>query len=331
MQLLIIGITHHQAPVELREKVAFTRKYLPAYYRYLCRDAVLEAVLLSTCNRSEIIVGCRNAESAKVQVARFLDKYFAVPASLSRSFFTLTGAAAYRHLGQVASGLQSAVIGETYILGQMKRALQQAQTCGAAGNFLTSSINRSLRLGRAVREKTVISRGAVSVPQSAVVLAEQVAGSLRNKNIILIGTGKISINTGKYIVKRGGKITWIANRTFDRARQAARQLGAQAVRLDKLAEYLCQADMVFSATASPHYILRADRLEKALGTRNKPLIIFDLAVPRDADPALAGEMVKLYNIDSVKTIIAANLKRRANAVGEAERIIKTAINQLQVA
>jgi len=309
MPILMIGLNHKVAPVEVRERLAFGPERIPiALKELMCDEAagVKEAVLLSTCNRTEIYICTCDLSGGEAKLGDFLAEHAGLPAGeLQRMLYAQRGVEAVEHLMQVAAGLDSLVLGENEILGQVRSAAEVAHVAGATGPILSALFRYAVQAGKRARAETEIGRGDISVASVVVEMAEQAFGPLVDRTALLIGAGKISAITARALVKAGLRCVMIANRTYERAEKLAKNLKGMAVHFDVLDEVLMQADIVICSTGAPHIVLHADAVEKAQKVRyGRPLLIADLAVPRDADPGIAYiPGVQLANIDDLEIIV----------------------------
>jgi glutamyl-tRNA reductase len=301
-RLRLVGISHHHAPVEVRERVVFDRDAAAAVARGLAGEDG-EAVVLSTCNRTEVYAVGVDAE------APFRD------AGIDAPLYRLDDEAAALHLFRVAAGLDSMVPGEGEILGQVR----QAYEAGAAGPFLDRLFRQALHTGKKARAETAIAESPASVSSAAAALAQQVFGELAGRRVVLVGAGKVSEQAARNLVSRGAEVAVVANRTLDRARELAERLGTEAVALDALAETLRDADVVVTSTSAAGFVIGA---ADVLPRRGRPLLLVDLAVPRDVDPAVQ-ELADcfLYDIDDLQAVVVESLAGRRREAERAEAIV----------
>lgn len=333
MHLIALGLNHQTAPIQLRESVAVGDPALPAALdRLSALPTVQESVLLSTCNRTEIYaLVAPSAEDTEKSLIDFLASLQgANPHSLDGHLYCYRDGAAARHLMEVASGIDSMILGEYQILAQVKTAYTAAQASRATGPMLNTLFQMALSCGKKVRTDTEIGRGAFSVGAAAVELAVQIFGeSLASRTVLVLGAGKMSELTARHLQAKGAPAVLVANRSFDRAEELARQLGetARAMRFDDLPQALVTSDIVICSTAAPHPVLTRQLAEQAMrARRNRALFLIDIAVPRDVDPA-AGDLenVYLFNIDDLNRVVEQALSERAGEVGKAQQIIEQAV------
>ena len=330
MPILMIGLNHKVAPVEVRERLAFgPERISAALHELTCADGVKEAVLLSTCNRTEIYICTCDSSIGEARLNDFLaERANLPPEQLQRMSYVLRGEAAAEHLMQVAAGLDSLVLGENEILGQVRFAAEMAHAGRATGPILPALFRYAIQAGKRARSETEIGRGDISVASVVVEMAEQALGPLNERTALLIGAGKISSITARALAKAGLRCILIANRTFEKAQKLARNLHGKAVRFDALDEVLTQADIVICSTGAPHIVLHADAVAKAQIARNdRPLLIADLAVPRDADPQIGSiPGVTLANIDDLETIVKTSHPLTASIYREVKDIVRQELN-----
>jgi glutamyl-tRNA reductase len=311
--LALVGISHHRAPVELRERVAVDPRGAEALARRLADD-VGEGVCLSTCNRTELyVVGPGAQASAEAALVGLGGE------EIGGALYRLRDEAAALHLFRVAAGLDSMVPGEGEILGQVRGAFER----GAAGPVLDRLFRQALHAGRKARTQTAIGESPASVSSAAAALAEQVFGDLRGCRILLVGAGKVGEAAARNLVARGAELAFVANRTLDRADRLAARLGGVAIPLERAVEELASADVVISSTGAAEVVLGRDEVAGAHRARKgRPLFIIDLAVPRDVDPAVAElDGCYLYDIDDLEAVVAETLAGRRKEAERAERIV----------
>ena len=319
MRLALLGLSHHRSPVEIRETVAFDLDQAGRLARSIA-ERVAEAVCLSTCNRTEIyLVHDDIAVAHDLAAKALLGESEASEAELAPAMYRLVDDAAALHLFRVAAGLDSMVPGEGEILGQVREAYE----AGAAGPLLGRLFRQAVHAGKKVRAETAISESPASVSAAAAALAQQVFGDLTGCKILLIGAGKVSELAARNLVSRGARITFVANRTLDRAAELARNFGSEPLPLDRAVEELEEADVVVSSTSARGYVLRREVVEPVLRRRSgRPLLLVDLAVPRDLDPAIHElEGCYLYDIDDLQAVVTESLAGRRREAERAEAIV----------
>jgi glutamyl-tRNA reductase len=318
VKLVLVGVSHHRAPVELREKVAVDLDGAAALARRLAVEC--EAVALSTCNRTELYLAAgEDAGLEERAVAALLELAGGDAQDLAPIVYRLGDEAAALHLFRVAAGLDSLVPGEGEILGQVR----QAYEVGATGPLLDRLFRTALHAGRRARVETAIGESPASVPAAAAALAQQVFEDLRERRVLLLGAGKMSELTARNLVTRGATIVAVANRSREKGEDVARRLAARAVGLDDLGAELRGADVVVASTSAPGFILDRDNTGEALrARRGRPLLFVDLAVPRDIDPALAAfDGCFVYDIDDLEAVVAESLAGRRSEATQAERVV----------
>jgi glutamyl-tRNA reductase len=314
MKLTLAGVSHHRAPIELRERVALD---LDAC-RALAHRLDSEAVVLSTCNRTELyLVREEHADDEAVEALAQLAGDRAD--DLTAALYRLRDEAAALHLFRVAAGLDSLVPGEGEILGQVRAAFE----AGAAGPFLDRLFRQALHTGKRVRMETAINESPASVPSAAAALAQQVFGDLAGHRVLLLGAGKISESAARNLRSRGAEIAVVANRTLEHGEDLARKLGARALALDAVATELERADVIVSATSASELVLSRESVAAALRARKgRPLLLLDLAVPRDLDPAINElDGCFLYDVDDLEAVVTETLSGRRGEAARAEQLV----------
>ena len=312
MKLALVGISHHKAPIELRERVALDLDGC----RELAAALEGEAVVLSTCNRTEVYLA--RDEDAPRQRSPRCRRCRRRGGRLAPAFYRLHDEAAALHLFRVAAGLDSLVPGEGEILGQVRSAFE----AGSPGPFLDRLFRQALHTGRRVRYETAIGESPASVPSAAAALAQQVFGDLTGHRVLLVGAGKMSEATARNLVTRGAEIAVVANRTLAHGEDLARKLRAEAIALESVPVELERADVLVSATSSGELVLDRAAVATALRARKgRPLLLVDLAVPRDLDPAINDlDSCFLYDVDDLQAVVAETLSGRRNEAARAERL-----------
>jgi glutamyl-tRNA reductase len=324
MRLLAVGISHRTAPVELRESVDFSRSGIDTALAALsARGVGRELVVLSTCNRAEIYATVE-ADEAAAAVGRFMSEYHGLAHdAIEPHLFIHRGAEAARHLFRVAAGLDSMVVGEPQILGQVKDAYAQAAERKYTGALTNRLFTSAFSVGKRVRRETGLGEGAVSVSYAALSLAKKIFGDLAGLDVLILGAGEMAKLTGVHLQAQRVRRLTLANRTFGTAEALAKQIGGRAVPWTALNDVLAAADIVIAATGAPEPVLKRERIEEVMRPRrSRPLFFIDIAVPRDVEAAVADlDQVFLYNIDDLQTIVKENLGRRAAELQRAEAIV----------
>ena len=327
MLIAVAGMNHRSAPVEVRERVAFPPCAGRGFLRRLGEEGVAEeAVLLSTCNRTEVYARVED-QDARSRILELLAEDRGVErASLEQDTYWLTDAEAVRHLYRVASSLDSMVVGEGQILGQVREAYRAATEEHRTGVVLNRLFHNSLRVGKQVRSETGIGDSSLSVPHVAVKLAEKVFGTLRGRRALVLGAGDMSELLIKHLKARSVREVRIANRTPDRARSLAERVGGRAVPFDAVADELAEVDVVVSSTGAGEWVVRSETVGPALARREEPLFFVDIAVPRDVDPAVQTlEGVFVYDIDDLQAVVERNADDRGAAAEQGEALITPAV------
>ncbi len=322
-QILLVGLSHKSAPLEVRESVSFRSSQILEALPVL-RDELQEAVILSTCNRSEIYTVTDSAGDDIARIHEFIADYHDLPAdSISPHLYSRAGADAVQHLFSVSSGLDSLIVGESQILGQVRGALSAATEAKAANVASVRLFHAALRVGRRVRQETNIGRNPLSISYAGVRLAQRVLGDLSDKRALLIGAGEAGSLVARALRTVGIGDLMIANRTESKAAELAGYLSSRAVSFENLEEALQSTDIVIAATDSPSYIITGAMAEAIRRTPNEaPLFAFDLAIPRDIDPEVSDEYgVRLFNIDDLSAIAEENMAQRRRSATDAELII----------
>jgi glutamyl-tRNA reductase len=327
--ILVVGLNHETAPVAVREAMAFPKEELAEALARVRQDAGLgEAMILSTCNRVEIYG--RADKAATRAVAEFLARYHARgPEELEKHLYCLEGETAVRHAFRVAASLDSMVLGEPQILGQVKEAYEAAERAGSLGSVLNSLRTRSITAAKRARSETAIGRNAVSLSHVAVELASKIFGELHGHSVLLVGAGKMSELAARQMVRRGARASVLGGRSFERAEQLAEALGGRAAPFESLRAELTRADIVISGTGAPGVVVLREDVEAAQAARHgRPLFLIDIAVPRDiAEDAGRVKGVFLYDIDDLQTVAAANLRERKKEAAAAEAIVEREVGE----
>lgn len=329
MFIIVVGLNHRTAPIDVREKLALTGTTLN---KALCElkemPGIEGCVILSTCNRFEIYCAVREIEQGLKTVKDFISSQLAVLTTESAGFdqylYAPTCHDAISHLFRVAAGLDSMVIGESQVLGQVRDAYELALNQEVTNGVINTLFQQAITVGKRVRTETAIDRSAVSISYAAVELAKQVIGQLKGHSVLIIGAGATGELTARHLVANGANSVMVSNRSFDRALELAQEFKGQAKRFEQLEESLAEADIVISCTAACHYVLRPDQVQKAMAIRSeRPLMIIDIAVPRDVDPLVSKlKGVHLFDIDDLKNVVDVNFKERQLEAIKAERIVR---------
>ncbi|MGD0694572.1 MAG: glutamyl-tRNA reductase [Terriglobia bacterium] len=331
MNLVLVGINHRTAPVEVRELMNFAEpRVASALSDLVSRDGIEEALILSTCNRVEVAVGAQEDVNADPIVRSFLSQYHHYDANAyDRYLYWHRQEEAIRHLFRVASSLDSMILGEPQVLGQMKQAIATARRVGALNGTLHEVANQTLAVARRVRRETAIGTTAISVSYAAVELAKKIFGSLEGKVIFVIGAGKMSELAAKHLLKSGASAIFVSNRTFERAQELAAAFHGTAIQFEQLFDHIDKADVIISSTGAPHFVVRKDQAERLLAARkNRPVFFVDIAVPRDIDPAVNElDNAFVYDIDDLEQVVDANKKQRQREAAFAEQIVNEEVGK----
>lgn len=331
MLIIVVGVNHRTAPVQVREKLSFSGHSLgDALVRLNAAPAIEGCVILSTCNRTEIYAATREMDEGLSDVWDFLARKSGADISEIKNYtYAHTLYDTIRHLFRVTAGLDSMILGETQILGQVRDAYQAACRHGTTNRVLNVLFQQALTVGKRVRTETGIDRNAVSISYAAVELARQTIGDLTGRSVLVIGAGKMSELTARHLVANGVSGVIVSNRSYQRAVDLAAQFDGRAVKFDRLFDYMAGADIVISCTAASHYVVRCSDVTAIMAGRlNKKLIIIDIAVPRDIDPA-CGRLpgVTLYDVDALQHVVDQNLAQRKQAAVTGEAIIEDELDQ----
>ena len=330
MNLVLIGVNHKTAPLEVRERLAIPPARLgEAMARMVTHDDVEEGLILSTCNRVELVANCRNGGSG---LPAFLAEFCGCErGSFEPHLYQYRDREAMRHLFEVASSLDSMIVGEPQILGQVKEAYASARRVGAVRAELDALFMRAFAVAKRVRSETSIGASAVSVASAAVDLAKEIFGTLAGKQVYVVGAGKMSELVARHLVEHGAGAIFVANRTHEHAVKLATQFGGQAILFEDLHETADRADIVISSTGAPHALFRREHGERFLARRkNRPMFFVDIAVPRDVDPEMAKlDGIFVYNIDDLQSVVQTNAQSRGREAERARVIIEEEIDKFQ--
>ncbi len=330
MLILAVGLNHASAPLELRERLAYTSESRAAALNRL-KSICAEAVILDTCNRSEVYALFANDGESEELTPRLIDFLCTFhqlsPQLLQAHLYSLVNQTAISHLFSVASGIDSLVVGETQVLAQVRAAAEFAVNHNTSGPILSALFRHALRAGKRARTETLISHGSVSLSSVAIERAQQVMGSLTGCSALLIGTGKMSVLAALNLQSMGVQRLWITNRTSAHAEDLAREVNGTAIAFEQLGDALKTCDLVFSSTAAPHVILSYAMIEEAVATRTRPLCIVDLALPRDVDPKVADlPGVRLIDLDDLHAVAENNLAQRRAEVCKVQQIVSAEVD-----
>jgi glutamyl-tRNA reductase len=330
MSFRLIGVNHHSAPVEVRERLAIPESRLAEAVRHLVQHpGVDEGLILSTCNRVELLTRTRNGTA---DLRGFLRDYFRLePAAFEPHLYDYSEADAIRHFFRVTSSLDSMVVGEAQILGQVKEAYATARAVGAVHSQLDLLLTRAFAVAKRVRTETAVGSSAVSVASVAVELAKKIFGSLQGKHVYLVGAGKMSELAARHLQAHGAASIFVANRTFERAEQLAAKFNGEAIHFSELYNTCDRADIVITSTGAPVAIFRREHGELFLSRRkNRPMFFIDIAVPRDVDPEMNKlDGIFVYDIDDLQQAVTAHVTDRKKEAERAEEIITSEVERFR--
>ncbi|MFH2011289.1 MAG: glutamyl-tRNA reductase [Pseudomonadota bacterium] len=331
MYIIVVGLNHKTAPVELREKLHFPSENIEDPLKRVTNlPQVSEAMILSTCNRVEIVAVTKDIQEGTEGIRNFLSSYHCIPMNqLDSCLYSYNSYDAIKHVFAVASGLDSMVVGEPQILGQLKDAYSLANKHKTSDVILHRFLHRAFSVAKKVRTETKIATSAVSISYAAVELAKKIFDTLNDKIVMLIGAGEMSELAARHLLNQGVKELIIANRTYSRAEKLAEELGGRPAAFENITMFLNQVDIVITSTGSAHYIIKSDDIMKVLKIRKyKPMFFIDIAVPRDIDPKINDiNNVYLYDIDDLEGVVNTNIKMREEEGKKAEKIIEKEIEQ----
>lgn len=327
MKLALVGLSHKTAPVEVREQFAFSADAIVSALATLVKkDGVSEALIISTCNRVELVAETPDETLLKAFLADF---HKVSPSQIAGYLYAYKNLDAVRHVFRVTSSLDSMMVGEPQILGQVKEAYRIASDAGAVGIHLNALYNRAFAVAKKVRTETAIAHSAVSVSYAAVELARKIFGDLNGKSVMIIGASKMGELAAKHLRRAGVSLVLVTNRTFERAVELARVFAGAAVPFEHLNDHLDRADIVISSTGAPHFIItKAQAAQIIQRRRHRPMFFIDIAVPRDIDPTVNDvDNIFLYDIDDLQQVVDENLKERLNEARRAEQIVDQEVDR----
>ncbi len=323
--LAVIGLNFRTSPVAVRERfwISEPRRY-EALHQLVRSEGVEEVIALATCNRTEFILWASDVPTAANSVLRFLTQEYQLRLCEWSHFYRLMDDVALTHIFRVSSSLDSMVLGEPEITGQVKQAWAQAQEAGTTGRFLDTVMQKALTVSKRTRTETAIGSSAVSLPYATVELSRNILGELKGREVLLIGAGKMSDRAAHYLMKAGASQVKVMNRTLDRAEEMAKKMGATAVPFEERTRHLKTADIIVSSTACPQYILSRQEAEEIAKQRGrKPIVMIDIALPRDIDPTVREvEGIHLFDMDDLEHIVQRNAVGRQAAAEAAEKIVQ---------
>jgi len=330
MSLVVVGINHRTAPVDVRERVVFEPARMPEALRELASlPDVRESVIVSTCNRTELYCVTGSSET---DLGTWMERYHQLGSSIHHCLYKLDDMRAVAHAFSVASGLDSMVLGEPQILGQLKDAYRVAQEAGTAGPVLNRLFQATFSVAKRVRTETQIGANAVSVASAAVAMAKTVFASFDNRTALMVGAGETIALAARHLHADGLRRMIVANRSIDRARELAAEFQAFAIGLDDIPAHLPEADIVVASTASPNAIITRAMTAQALRARKRrPIFMVDIAVPRDIEPEVAElEDVYLFTIDDLQSVVNENMENRRQAARQADQVIASEVDRFEL-
>ncbi|MGA8735786.1 MAG: glutamyl-tRNA reductase [Terriglobales bacterium] len=323
--LMVVGLNYRTAPVAVRERfwIAENRRY-EALVQLSRAEGIDEVIVMATCNRTEFWLWANDVTLAANSVMRLLAAEYDLKLCEWKHFYRLLDEAALLHIFRVASSLDSMVVGEPQVVSQVKQAWQLAQKVGATGRFLDAVLQKALTVSKRVRSETAIGNAAVSIPYAAVELARQIFGTLENKKVLLLGAGKMSELSARGLLNHGASSVRVINRTLEHATELASKLGGLAIPFEDRWQHMAEADIIISSTSCPHTILSREEAEKMVhGRKDQPLVIVDIAMPRDIDSGVRDvQGVFLYDLDDLENVVDHNAGEREAAAAAAQKILQ---------
>ena len=331
VNLILVGVNHKTTPVEIREKLAFTKGKIEESVNHLFNfPDIIEHTILSTCNRVEIYARANSQDSAIKSIKQFICDFHQLSlVELEDHFYTYSNKEAVEHLFRVSSSLDSMILGEAQILGQVKEAYSLARDLRSTGLVLNQLFEKAFSIAKKVREETGIAERSVSISSAAVELAQKIFDDLENHTVMLVGTGEMAELAAKHLISYGVKTIYVTSRTYERAANLARTLNGSALDFEAFKNELHRADIVITSTSAPNFIIKKEIVEKAIRERkNKPIFFIDIAVPRDIEPDVNDlENVYLYDIDDLQVVVSANIKEREKEAKNAMNFISQEVTK----
>ncbi len=325
MSIIVVGLSHKSAPIEVREKLNFPENTLPdALRKLMTYEGVKESLIVSTCNRVEIYACVQDSASGIDRIKQFISDYHGLSReSLEQALYVYPDAQGVRHTFRVASSLDSMVVGEAQILGQLKDAYDISLKAKTTSTILNKLLKKAISVAKRVRTETKLAEGAVSISSAAVELAKKIFGELEGKTVMLLGAGEMAELAAEHLLSNGVKNIMVANRTFERAEELALEFKGDAIRFENFPDALVMIDILICATGAPNYVVNRDMVARALKERrNKPLFLIDISNPRNIDPGVDKEdNVYLYDIDDLQSKVDVNTEGRATEATKAEELI----------
>ena len=331
VNLILVGVNHKTTPVEIREKLAFTKgKIEESVDHFFNFPDIIEHTILSTCNRVEIYARANSQDSAIKSIKQFICDFHQLSlVELEDHFYSYSNKEAVEHLFRVSSSLDSMILGEAQILGQVKEAYSLARDLRSTGLVLNQLFEKAFSIAKKVREETGIAERSVSISSAAVELAQKIFDDLENHTVMLVGTGEMAELAAKHLISYGVKTIYVTSRTYERAANLARTLNGSALDFEAFKNELHRADIVITSTSAPNFIIKKEIVEKAIHERkNKPIFFIDIAVPRDIEPDVNDlENVYLYDIDDLQVVVSANIKEREKEAKNAMNFISQEVTK----
>jgi len=331
VNLILVGVNHKTTPVEIREKLAFTKGKIEESVNHLFNfPDIIEHTILSTCNRVEIYARANSQDSAIKSIKQFICDFHQLSlVELEDHFYSYSNKEAVEHLFRVSSSLDSMILGEAQILGQVKEAYSLARDLRSTGLVLNQLFEKAFSIAKKVREETGIAERSVSISSAAVELAQKIFDDLENHTVMLVGTGEMAELAAKHLISYGVKTIYVTSRTYERAANLARMLNGSALDFEAFKNELHRADIVITSTSAPNFIIKKEIVEKAIHERkNKPIFFIDIAVPRDIEPDVNDlENVYLYDIDDLQVVVSANIKEREKEAENAMNFISQEVTK----
>ncbi len=325
MGIIVVGLSHKSAPIEVREKLNFPEATLAdALRKLMTYEGIRESLIVSTCNRVEIYTSVQDSTRGIDRIKQFISDYHGLSReSLEQSLYVYSDAQGVRHTFRVASSLDSMVLGEAQILGQLKDAFDTALKTKTTSTILNKLIKKAISVAKRVRTETKLAEGAVSISSAAVELAKKIFGALEGKNVMLLGAGEMAELAAQHLLGNGVKNIMVANRTFERAEELAKEFKGDAIRFEHFPDALVMVDILICATGASHYVVKREMVSKALKERrNKPIFMIDISNPRNIDPEVDKvDNIYLYDIDDLQSKVDVNTEGRAKEAEKAEEIV----------
>lgn len=325
MGIVVVGLNHKTAPVDVRERLSFPEATIPeALGKLMSYEGLKESIIISTCNRVEIYASVQESAGGAAIIKRFISEYHGLaPDVLDKSLYIHTDAPGTRHVFRVASSLDSLVVGEPQILGQLKDAFDLALKAKTTSTVLNKLLKKAISVAKRVRTETRLAEGAVNISYAAVELAKKIFGDLEGKTVMLLGAGEMAELAARHLLNNGVKAIMVANRTFERAVELANEFKGSAVRFEDFPAEMVMADILICSTGAPSYVVKHDMAGRVMRERrHKPIFMIDISVPRNIDPAVDKvDNVFLYNVDDLQGVVNTNVQGRQQEAEKAEEII----------